>query len=194
MALHLGQIEIGTASTRDQFLRVVVKKQSKVEKAPGDWFAIDQHMLLRQMPAARPGHKHGDLLIELVLFSFGIGEINCAANGVAQIDLTFHHVPPGRRVRVFKIRHEDLCAGIQRVDNHLAIGRPGDFDPAVLDVARDRRTLPVAFADLFRLGQEVEPFALIKPSLPFLPALETLLAPRAEVTLQLCDKGERFRS
>ena len=194
MALHLGQIEIGTASTRDQFLRVVVKKQSKVEKAPGDWFAIDQHMLLHQMPAARPGHQHGDLLIELVLFSSGIGEINRSANGVAQIDLTFNHVLPGRRVRVFKIRHEDLCAGIQRVDNHLAIGRPGDFDPAVLDVARDRRTLPVAFADLFRLGQEVEPFALMKPSLPFLPVLETLLAPRAEVTLQLCDKGERFRS
>ena len=194
MALHLGQIEIGTASTRDQFLRVVVKKQSKVEKAPGDWFAIDQHMLLHQMPAARPGHKHGDLLIELVLFSFGMGEINRAANSVAQIDLTFHHVLPGRRVRVFKIRHEDLCAGIQRVDNHLAIGRPGDFDAAVLDVARDRRTLPVAVADMFRLGQEVEPFALIKPSLPFLPVLETLLAPRAEVTLQLCDKGERFRS
>ena len=85
-------------------------------------------------------------------------------------------------------------AGIQRVDNHLAIGRPGDFDPSVLDVARDRRTLPVAFADLFRLGQEVEPFALIKPSLPLLPVLETLLAPRAEVALQLCDKGERFRS
>ena len=98
--------------------------------------------------------------------------MNCAANGVAQIDLTFHHVPPGGRVRVFKIRHENLCAGIQRVDNHLAIGRPGDFDPAVLDVARDRCTFPVAFADLFRLRQEVEPFALIKPSLPFLPVLD----------------------
>jgi hypothetical protein len=59
---------------------------------------------------------------------------------------------------------------------------------------RDRRTLPVAFADLFRLWQEVEPFALMKPCLPFLPVLETLLAPRAELTLQLCDKGERFRS
>src|SRR6266705_3355593 len=134
-------------------------------------FAIDQHMLLHQMPAAGPGHKHGDLLIELVLFSFGIGEINRASNGVAQIDLTFHHVSPGRRVRVFKIRHENLCAGIQRVDDHLAIGRPRDFDPSVLDIAWDRRTLPVAFADLFRLGQEVEPLALIKPSLPFLPPL-----------------------
>src|SRR4030095_7627278 len=108
--------------------------------------------------------------------------------------LTLHHVPPSRRVRVFKICHENLCAGIQRVDNHLAIGRPGDFDPAVLDVARDRRTLPVAFADLFRFGQEIEPFALMKPCLPFLPVLKTLLAPRAELTLQLCDKGERFRS
>jgi len=46
---------------------------------------------------------------------------------------------------------------------------------------------------MFRLRQEVEPFALIKPSLPFLSALETLPAPRAELTLQLCDKGERFR-
>src|SRR5439155_21375319 len=80
VALHLGQIEIGTASTRDQFLCVVVKKQSTVENATGDWFAIDQHMLRRHMPAARPGHKHGDLLIKLVLFSFGMGEMNCAAN------------------------------------------------------------------------------------------------------------------
>jgi hypothetical protein len=34
----------------------------------------------------------------------------------------------------------------------------------------------------------------MKPSLPFLPVLKTLLAPRAELTLQLCDKAERFRS
>jgi len=47
---------------------------------------------------------------------------------------------------------------------------------------------------MFRLRQEVEPVALIKPSLPFLTAFEALPAPRAEVTLQLCDKGERFRS
>jgi hypothetical protein len=34
----------------------------------------------------------------------------------------------------------------------------------------------------------------MKPSLLFLPVLKTLLAPRAELTLVLCDKGERFRS
>ena len=52
---------------------------------------------------------------------------------------------PGRRVRVLEIGHEHFRAGVERVDHHLAIGRPGDLDAAVLQIRRDRRAGPIAF-------------------------------------------------
>ena len=153
MALHLRQIKIGTASARDQLLRVVEKVQTEIEQAAGDRLAIDQHVLLHQMPAARPDeHKHRELLVQFVFFPFRTGESNRAPDRIAQIDLALDHVAPSRRIRVFEIGHENLCAGIERVDHHLAIGRPGDLDPAIPDVGRNRRAFPIAFADLFRFA------------------------------------------
>ena len=56
-------------------------------------------------------------------------------------------VAPGRAVGVLEVGHEALGAGVQRVDDQLAVGRPGDLDPPVGVVGAGRRDLPVPVAD-----------------------------------------------
>ena len=51
---------------------------------------------------------------------------------VAQVELALDHVVPGRRVGVLEVGHEPVGARVQRVDDHLAVGRPGDLHPALL--------------------------------------------------------------
>ena len=71
----------------------------------------------------------------------------CAGPAVLQVGLALDHVGEHRRGGVLEIGHEHLRAGIERVDDHLAVDRAGDLDPAVEEVGGDRRDLPVAFAD-----------------------------------------------
>ena len=101
------------------------------------------------------------------------------------------HVVPRRGVGVLEVGHEPVGARVQRVDRHLAIGRPGDLDPPLLHVLRDGRDGPVALADLARVGQEVEHLPLGQPRAPAPPRLEQLLAPGAEPALQLGHELER---
>ena len=42
------------ASARDQFPGVVKKEETEIEECAGDRLAIDEQMLLVQVPAARP--------------------------------------------------------------------------------------------------------------------------------------------
>src|SRR3954463_8104922 len=137
-------------------------------------------MLLEQVPAARPNEQDGKLLLQLVFLAFRAREIDRASNRVAQIDLSFDHVPPRWRIRVLEVGHEHLRAGVQGVDDHLAIGRSGDLDASIAQIRRYGRTRPVALADLLRLRQEIEQLATIERGLTFLPARETLPTSRAE--------------
>ena len=82
------------------------------------------------MPSARTDQQRRRLLVQRVLLRAAV-ERDRAAHRVAQIELPFDVVRPRRRVRVFEVRHEDVRAGVQRVDDHLAIDRPGDLDAAV---------------------------------------------------------------
>ena len=130
----------------------------------------------------------------MIFLAVRVCETNRAADRVAQIDLPFDHVVPVRRVRVFKVRHENLRARIKRVDHHLAIGRPGDLDAAVLDVRRNRRAGPVAFPNRFCFRQKIEGFAAVERRLSILPALQTFFPAIAESALQLRNKSKRIRS
>ena len=110
---------------------------------------------------------------------------------VAQVPVPVDHVVPGRGVGVLEVRHEPVGAGIQGVDRHLAIGRPGDLDPALLQVGRGGRHGPVALADLARVGKEVEHLPLGQPRSPAPARLEKFLAPGPEPVLQLGHELER---
>ena len=64
------------------------------------------------------------------------------------------------RVRADKLReakngHDDLRAAVERVDQHLRVGRPGDLHAAVLEVRRDRTDRPAALANVARLFRKV---------------------------------------
>ena len=58
---------------------------------------------------------------------------------VAQVELALDHVLPERGVGVLEVGQPHLGAGVQRVDRHLAVGRPGDLGPPVDQPGRVRR-------------------------------------------------------
>jgi hypothetical protein len=74
-------------------------------------------------------------------------------------------VAPGRRGRILEVGHEHLGPGVQRIDDHLRIGRAGDLDAAVLQCGRDRRHRPVALADGAGVGTEIRQAALVEKRL-----------------------------
>src|SRR5262249_53572362 len=73
VAFQLGQIEIWPAASLDQFDGVMEVEQPEIEEAGGNRFAIDQDVLFFQVPAARPHHERGDLVVQKVLFPVEAG-------------------------------------------------------------------------------------------------------------------------
>src|SRR5438094_189586 len=123
------------------------------------------------MPAPWPDEQRSELLTQFVFFPFRITEANNAPDGIAQIDLTLNHVGPRRRIRILEIRHKHFRTGVEGVNHHLAISRPGDLDATVAQVSRDRSTGPIAIANVFRFDEKIERLACIQPDLTLLPAL-----------------------
>ena len=148
-----------------------------------------------QMPAARAHDQHRRLVGELIaLLRLGIGEAELAGPAVLQVDLAFDVVRPGRRVGVLEIRHEDVGAGIERVDDHLAVDRPGDLHAAVSQIVRDRRDAPVlVVADHLGAGPEIRQFAGVIALLLLGARREQPLAPRLELAMQVGEEAQRRR-
>ena len=156
MALELGQVEGRRRALRHLGLGAVEDVKAEVEQRAGHRVAVDDHMALGQMPSARPHHQHGGLILERVGLTAGrVGEVDFSGPPVLQVGLAFDHVGEDGRGRILEIGHEDLSAGIERIDDHLAIDRAGDLDPAVEKVGRDLGDGPVAVADGFRLGEKI---------------------------------------
>ncbi|CAH1668847.1 hypothetical protein CHELA40_13198 [Chelatococcus asaccharovorans] len=167
MALHLREIESRCRALRNDVLGIVEDIEAEIEQRAGYRRAVDRHMLLQEMPAARTDDQRRRLVRELVRLAGGrIGEIDAALPAVPQIDLALDHIGPGRRGCILEIRHEHLRPAVERVDDHLAIDRTGDLDPAIEEVARDGRDLPVTLADVPGLGQEVGRLPGVKGLLP----------------------------
>src|SRR5204862_2540889 len=74
-----------------------------------------------------------------ILLPFRTREIDRTVHSVAKIHLAFEIVLPSRGIGVLKVSHENVGAGIQRVDDHLAVNRPSDFDAAVEERSEERR-------------------------------------------------------
>jgi len=58
-------------------------------------------------------------------------EADGPAHGIVQVDLAFDHVGPRGAVGILEIRHESRGPRVERVDDHFAVGRPGDLHAAV---------------------------------------------------------------
>ena len=192
VALHLGQVEVGARAGVEQAPGVVEEVQPGVEQAGGHRRPVDQHVLVVQVPAARAHEQRGGLLAEAVLAPVGAGELDRAIDRVGQVHVAVDHVGPRRRQRVLEVGHEPARAGVQRVDDHLAVDGPGDLDAAVAQVGRGWSDLPVALADLARLGQEVHALAGGQPRAPLAARGEQLAPAAVERAVQPGDERERL--
>ena len=94
---------------------------------------------------------------------------------VAQIELAFEIVLPGGRIGVFEIRHENVGAGVQRVDDHLAVDGARDLDAAVEQIVRNGRNRPFGVADVGGFGKEVGQLAGVDLLLAGAAAAQKLL-------------------
>ena len=159
--------------------------QPEVEEARRNRRAVDHQMPLDQMPAAWPNDERRGLVAQAVALRRPGCEGNRPAHGVAEILLALDDVLPGRRARVFEVRHEDTRARVQRVDHHLAVDRTGDLDAAVEQVGRRRCDLPSRPHGSSVSRRESRSARRAASS------AQQLVAPRPELALQEGDEGER---
>jgi hypothetical protein len=129
-----------------------------------------------------------------VLAGGRVGVVEGAGPAILQVGLALDHVGEGRRGGVLEIGHEHLRPGVQGVDDHLAVDRTGDLNPAIEEVLRDRCDGPVAFADMRRLGQEVRQFAGIEALLTLEAQRQETAACRIEAAMQVGQKLEGGRA
>ena len=141
--LHLGQVEVRARALLEQALGVAHEVEPGVDEGARDRLAVDAHVLLDQVPAARAHEQRRDLVAELVLAPVVAGELDRALDRVGQVDLALDDVGPRRRQRVLEVGHEPARARVQRVDDHLAVDRAGDLDAPVLQ-GRRRRPRPAS--------------------------------------------------
>ena len=106
--------------------------------------------------------------------------------------LAVDQVVPGGRVGVFEVGHEDLGAGVERVDDHLAVDGAGDLDAAVEQVGGQRRDGPFGVADVRGFGEEVGLVAGVESFLALVAGVEQLFAAGVEGALQVDDEGDGF--
>ena len=156
----------------------------------GHRFAVDEQVSFDEMPAARSHHERGDLVVELILLSLGAGELDLAAHRVHEVHLAVDHVEPTGGVGVLEVRHEHLRPGVERIDDHLAIGRSRDLDPAVREVGTGWCHLPVAATNVGRLRQKVGHFAVVDAELALPSGCEELRAAGVEAALEAGDEGQ----
>jgi hypothetical protein len=100
------------------------------------------------------------------------------------------HVLPGRRGGVLEVGHENLGAGVERVDHHLAVDGPGDLGAAVLQVGGRGRDAPVRIvADVGGLREEVRQLPRIQLPLPGDAPGQQLVAAGGEFLEKSCKEG-----
>ena len=123
----------------------------------------------------------------------GLVYSSVAAQEVAERQLPLDHVRPGGARGILLVGEPDLRAGVQRVDRHLAIGRAGDLDAAVLEARRRAGDAPRrVVADPLGLGQELR-VAAVRRIDPGLQAHREQLVPGVrEAVVQLGEERERL--
>src|SRR6185312_5547887 len=190
---ELGEIEVRAGVATRQLACVVEEVEAEVEEGAGHEFAVDDNVAFFEMPAARPDEEDGGVVDERIVLVRGrvvVGD--GAADGVDEVELAVQEILPGGRCGVFEVGHEDARAGVERVDDHLAVDRAGDLDAAILKICGDGRDGPRSLADLAGRGEEVGAFASVDTGLACYACAEELLAARVELAMKRDDEGEGF--
>ena len=199
--LQLGQVEIRSAVLRSEHVRIVESEQAQVEQAGRHRRAVDQHMFLVEVPAARAHHQHCLLRERLERVVPGTvrpalirhGPVQRAGDRLLQRALAGEQVAPGRRGAVLEVGHEAVGAGVERVDHHLRVDRAGDLDAAVEQRGRQRRHAPAAGADRGGVGAEIGQAAGVEERLALTARVQPCLPGRFETAVQAGEVGQRGR-
>lgn len=94
------------------------------------------------------------------------------------------------KAHTLKVSHVGVHIRVQRIDNHLAVGRAGDLNAAVDQAGSRAGALPgVIVADVLGLGQEVGQVAAVDLGLLVDTALQESLAGRVEGAVQDGEEG-----
>ncbi len=191
MALQLGQVEIGSAAPGQQLLGIVEKIEAEVEEGAGHGLAVHLDVLLGQGPAPGTHDEGGQGVVEPVVLALGTLEGQGAADGLGEVLLALQGGAPGGAVSVLEIGHETLGAGVEGVDDHLAVHGPGDLHPAILEIGGGGAHPPVPGANFGGAGQEVQGLPAIQPLLPGDTRGQEFPPARAEATLQVHHEFQR---
>ena len=194
MALELREVEVRSAPALKERLRVMEQIEAEVHERTGDGRAVDLEVLLDEMPATwAHDHRVAPASAFSVALALGTREVDLPPHCVREVHLARDHVLPRGRVRVLEVRHVHRRAGVERVDHHLPVGRPGDLDLAHLEIGRRRRHAPRAVADRAGLREEVEQTARAQLGLSCRARREQLFAGRLERARQVGDELDRLR-
>src|SRR5947207_1818407 len=145
--LQFGKVKINARALLLPISGIVQEIHREIEEAGGSELAVYFEMFLAQMPTAGTDKKCGNGFVERIFFAFRAGEINGAADSIANVNLSIKRSVPGWRMGILEICHIAVCAGVEGVDDHFAIDRSGDFDTAVLQISGDGLDPPIALAN-----------------------------------------------
>ncbi len=137
--------------------------------------------------------QHRGLFVEPVGLAFGGREREVAAHRVHQVGLALDEIGPGRAQRILEVRHEDVGAGVERIDDHLALGRSRDLDAPVEEVLRNRGDSPLRGAQRPRFLREVRQPAGVELALFGRAAGEQSRALVREALREVIHEGDGFR-
>ena len=196
VALVLGQVEVRSLALLDLFLRAGGHVQGEVGQAARGPHAVDEDVLLVQVPAARADHDRGQLAVgpQRVVLALGAGVVDRPVQRVLEVELAGDHVVPERGVGVLEVGQPDVRPRVEGVDGHLLVRRAGDLHPAVDKAGRGRRDPPVeVLADAGRLGQEVEHRSAGEFGLAAAARGQQLGAARAEFGVESGDEVDGLR-
>mmetsp|Transcript_5060 Transcript_5060/g.10991 ORF Transcript_5060/g.10991 Transcript_5060/m.10991 type:complete len:373 (-) Transcript_5060:205-1323(-) len=188
VALHLGQVEVGAPACRDEGLHVVEEEEGKVEYGGAAGLAVNQEVLLLQVPAAGPDNEGGGLAVLaqcVVLAGACVTDRDSSPHRLLHVDLALEVAGPGGCVGVLKVSHVLGGSTVESVDHHLLGGnRTCDLDTAILHVRRRSSGHPDTIANVFGFGQKVRKFASVDLLLAHLPPFQQLFSSGAETPLK----------
>ena len=164
---ELGDVEVRATAVRDQPGGVVEEVQTEVDERSGCRHLAtgavgEADVVLDEVPAARTHHDRGRLRRgDLVALALGAGELQLAADRVAQRQLAFDDVLPGGARGILLVGQPHLRARVERVDRHLRVGRAGDLDAAVFQARARAGDLPLGIlADVAGVAPELRVVAV----------------------------------
>ena len=151
VALHLRQVEVWARAVADQVRARCERSNRPKSKSDAEiGLAVDQEMLLHQVPAARTHHQRRRRFAQFVALAFGTGVADRSVDRIAQIDLALEDVLQVGEFESSKSAMKTLAPEFSALMIILRSVGPGDLHAAVQQVGGNRRDLPVRPPDARR--------------------------------------------